>query len=189
MAHPVRSSKNRWALVISQGPENRPVTTKTLKNECWLCSIKSLHADRPRGTADWLPKNLEMFPKIMSGAFSDSTRFNFNGGTVGVFPPIPNLLLKPLILWVSTLILLNLWLKRHPNVHFHFTPTGASWLNQVEVWFSILSRATLKGASFTSPQQVRDAITTFIAVHNEKAAPFQWRKKSVGRKGLKKTLL
>ena len=30
------------------------------------------------------------------------------------------------------------WLKRHPNVHFHFTPTRASWLNQVEIWFSIL---------------------------------------------------
>jgi transposase len=80
----------------------------------------------------------------------------------------------------------DLWLKRHPNVHFHFTPTGASWLNQVEVWFSILSRAALKGASFTSPQQVRDAITNFIAVHNENAAPFQWRKRSVGPKGLKK---
>lgn len=80
----------------------------------------------------------------------------------------------------------DLWLKRHPNVHFHFTPTGASWLNQVEVWFSIMSRAALKGASFISPQQVRDAIDNFIAVHNENAAPFQWRKKSVGPKGLKK---
>lgn len=78
------------------------------------------------------------------------------------------------------------WLSRHPNVQFHFTPTGASWLNQVEVWFSILSRAALKGASFTSPQQVRDAITRFIAVHNENAAPFEWRKKSVGPKSLKK---
>ena len=33
------------------------------------------------------------------------------------------------------------WLKRHPKVHFHFTPTRASWLNQVEIWFSILSLA------------------------------------------------
>jgi len=80
----------------------------------------------------------------------------------------------------------DLWLRRHRNVHFHFTPTGASWLNQVEVWFSILSRAALRGASFISPQQVRDAITKFIAVHNENAAPFEWRKKSVGPKGLKK---
>ena len=41
------------------------------------------------------------------------------------------------------------WLARPPKVHFHFTPTYASWLNQVEVWFSILARAALKGASFT----------------------------------------
>jgi len=80
----------------------------------------------------------------------------------------------------------DLWLKRHPNVHFHFTPTGASWLNQVEVWFSILSRSALKRASFTSPQQVRDAITRFVEVHNENAAPFEWRKSSVGPKNLKK---
>jgi len=80
----------------------------------------------------------------------------------------------------------DLWLKRHPNVHFHFTPTGASWLNQVEVWFSILSRDALKRASFTSPQQVRDAISRFVEVHNENAAPFEWRKASVGPKSLKK---
>jgi transposase len=80
----------------------------------------------------------------------------------------------------------DLWLKRHPNVHFHFTPTGASWLNQVEVWFSILSRGALRRASFTSPQQVRDAITRFVEVHNENAAPFEWRKTSVGPKNLKK---
>ena len=42
------------------------------------------------------------------------------------------------------------WLARHKNVHFHFTPTHASWLNQVEIWFSILARSTLEGASFTS---------------------------------------
>ena len=39
------------------------------------------------------------------------------------------------------------WRARHKNVHFHFTPTHASWLNQVEIWFSILARSTLKGAS------------------------------------------
>src|SRR5712671_6496951 len=42
------------------------------------------------------------------------------------------------------------WLKRHPNVHFHFTPTRASWLNQVEIWFSILAGKALRGASFNS---------------------------------------
>jgi hypothetical protein len=42
------------------------------------------------------------------------------------------------------------WLKRHPLVTFHFTPTRASWLNQVECWFSILQGQSLTGASFTS---------------------------------------
>ena len=68
------------------------------------------------------------------------------------------------------------WLARHPNVHFHYTPTRASWLNQVEVWFSILWRGALRGASFTSPRQVRQAIDAFIAAYNEQAAPFEWRK-------------
>ena len=71
----------------------------------------------------------------------------------------------------------DLWLKRHPEVHFHFTPTHASWLNQVEVWFSILTRGALRGASFTSPGQVRDAIEAFVAAYNPTAEPFQWRKR------------
>ena len=68
------------------------------------------------------------------------------------------------------------WLKRHPNIHFHYTPTYSSWLNQVEVWFSILSRKALRGASFTSPRQLRQAINNFVDAHNSKAAPFEWTK-------------
>ena len=68
------------------------------------------------------------------------------------------------------------WLKAHPNVHLHYTPTYASWLNQVECWFSILSRSALRGASFTSPRQLREAIDKFVKVHNAKAVPFEWTK-------------
>jgi transposase len=68
------------------------------------------------------------------------------------------------------------WLKRHPRVHFHFIPTYSSWLNQVECWFSILSRQALRGASFTSPRQLRQAIDDFVAVYNQNAAPFEWKK-------------
>jgi transposase len=71
------------------------------------------------------------------------------------------------------------WLKRHPLVHFHYTPTYSSWLNQVECWFSILQRSALRGASFTSPQQVRQAIDDFVAAHNPTAAPFEWTKTTV----------
>ncbi len=68
------------------------------------------------------------------------------------------------------------WAKRHPQVHFHYTPTYASWLNQTECWFSILSRGALRHASFTSPQQLREAIDRFVNVYNQTAAPFEWRK-------------
>jgi transposase len=76
------------------------------------------------------------------------------------------------------------WRARHKNVHFHFTPTHASWLNQVEIWFSILARRTLEGASFTSVRQLRQAIDAFIAAYNPTAAPFQWRKATIHPKGL-----
>jgi transposase len=45
-------------------------------------------------------------------------------------------------------------LARHPQVHFHFTPTSARWLNQVEIWFSLLSRKALRGASFKTIARV-----------------------------------
>ena len=71
------------------------------------------------------------------------------------------------------------WLARHPNVHFHFTPTHASWLNQIECWFSILSRQALKGASFTSVRELRQAIDDFIESYNPRAVPFEWKKEKV----------
>ena len=77
------------------------------------------------------------------------------------------------------------WLKRHRNVQFHFTPTHASWLNQVETWFSILWRQSLRGASFQSPRQVRQAIDDFILAYNEHAEPFEWRKTQVHQTPLK----
>ena len=77
------------------------------------------------------------------------------------------------------------WLLRHPNVHFHFTPTHASWLNQIEVWFSILWRGALKGVSFTSPRQVRQAIDRFIEAYIQVAHPFEWKKAIVHQGHLK----
>jgi hypothetical protein len=56
----------------------------------------------------------------------------------------------------------------------------------MEVWFSILTRQALHGASFTSPRQVREAIDRFLAVYNSQAAPFEWRKRVAHRGGLEK---
>jgi transposase len=78
------------------------------------------------------------------------------------------------------------WLRAHPNVHFHFTPTHASWLNQIEIWFSILSRQALQGANFTSVAQLRQAIDEFIKNYNSDAAPFEWTKSQVHQVGVTK---
>ena len=79
----------------------------------------------------------------------------------------------------------DLWLARHPNVHFHFTPTHASWLNQIESWFSILGRQSLRGASFHSVEQLRTHIDSFIDSYNQDARPFVWTKSKVHQKRLK----
>lgn len=68
------------------------------------------------------------------------------------------------------------WLARHPLVRFHYTPTHASWLNQVEVWFSILSRQALRGLSATSVADVCRAIDAFTAARNANPVPFEWTK-------------
>jgi len=79
----------------------------------------------------------------------------------------------------------DLWLARHPNVHFHYTPTHTSWLNQIEIWFSILSGSSLKGGSFRSVQELIAHITSFIADYNDKARPFVWTKSVVHQKRMK----
>jgi transposase len=81
------------------------------------------------------------------------------------------------------------WLADHPNVHFHFTPTSASWLNQVEIWFGIFSRKALKGGSFKDVEHLRQAIEAFVAAYGPTAKPFVWRKREVKGTQLKNTIV
>jgi len=81
------------------------------------------------------------------------------------------------------------WLAAHPNVSFHFTPTSASWLNQVEIWFGIMSRKALRGASFRSVIELRQAIEAFVAAYGPKAKPFVWRKREVKGSQLRSTIV
>lgn len=81
------------------------------------------------------------------------------------------------------------WLAAHPRVHFHFTPTSASWLNQVEIWFGIMSRKALRGASFKNVDDLRHAIEAFVAAYNPKAKPFKWRKRDVKGSQLRNTIV
>jgi len=71
------------------------------------------------------------------------------------------------------------WIIKHPNVHLHYTPTHASWLNQVEIWFGILWKKSLRGASFTTKYMVRKHIDNFTEAYNETASPFEWKAEKV----------
>jgi transposase len=66
------------------------------------------------------------------------------------------------------------WLRRHPRVHFHFTPTSASWLNLVELLFNELSRRQLRRLAVNSVAELIAAITTYLDRRNEAPTPFVW---------------
>jgi hypothetical protein len=70
-------------------------------------------------------------------------------------------------------------------VHFHFTPTWVSWLNRVEIWFSILQGKSLHGGSFTSVKQLRKDIDAFIEAYNQNPKPFVWTKARVHQRCVK----
>ncbi|NUK03740.1 IS630 family transposase [Streptomyces lunaelactis] len=66
------------------------------------------------------------------------------------------------------------WLARHPRIVPHYTPKHASWLNQVEIFFSLLARAVLRHGDFTSRADLLQKVTDFAIVHNETARRFRW---------------
>jgi transposase len=68
------------------------------------------------------------------------------------------------------------WLDERPRITFHFTPTSASWMNQVETWFGILSRQAIRRGSFRSVKELVARIEAFIASWNAGASPFMWVK-------------
>jgi transposase len=68
------------------------------------------------------------------------------------------------------------WLARRPRYHLHFTPTSASWMNQIETWFSLLTRLAIRRGSFKSIPALMLAINRFIEHWNEESAPFKWVK-------------
>lgn len=68
------------------------------------------------------------------------------------------------------------WLATHPRVHFHFTPTGASWLNMVEAWFSALTRKSVRRGSFDTLRALVRHIERYLAEWNAHPTPFVWTK-------------
>jgi transposase len=66
------------------------------------------------------------------------------------------------------------WQAAHPHVHFHFTPTYSSWLNQVELWFAKIERDLIARGIFTSVPDLRKKLRQYITLHNKTAHPFHW---------------
>ena len=80
------------------------------------------------------------------------------------------------------------WLAQHPRLHFHFTPTGASWLNMVEAWFSILTRKSVRRGSFDTVRALIRHIERYRAEWNAHPTPFVWTKEpaDIIRKALRR---
>ena len=68
----------------------------------------------------------------------------------------------------------RVWLARRPRYHLHFTPTYSSWLNQVEIWFGLITRQAIRRGSFTSAADLRRQIETFVEHWNKHPRPFAW---------------
>jgi transposase len=66
------------------------------------------------------------------------------------------------------------WLERHPRFHLHFTPTSASWLNMVEIFFGQLADKAIRRGIFRSVPHLINAIETYLAEHDQDPQPFQW---------------
>jgi len=68
------------------------------------------------------------------------------------------------------------WFARHPRFHPHFTPTSASWINQVERWFALLTEKQIKRGSHRSTAALEQAIRDYLTMHNRNPKPFVWSK-------------
>lgn len=66
------------------------------------------------------------------------------------------------------------WLAARPRYHVHYTPTYSSWLNQVEIWFNIITQKAIRRGSFRSVRQLVTHINDFVAQYNAGAEPFVW---------------
>jgi transposase len=72
--------------------------------------------------------------------------------------------------------MIHRWLVKRPRFHLHFTPTGTSWINQVERWFALLTEKRLRRSAFRSTRELESAIRTYIDQHNQRPKPFRWTK-------------
>jgi transposase len=74
------------------------------------------------------------------------------------------------------------FLKEHPNVRLHFTPTYSSWLNQVEIWFAKIEREVIARGVFTSVRDLARKLMRYIRAYSKAARPFRWKYTDVRRR-------
>jgi len=68
------------------------------------------------------------------------------------------------------------WFAKRPRYHLHFTPTGASWMNLVERWFSALTEKQIRRGAYRSTRELELAIERYLEMHNKHPQPFKWTK-------------
>ncbi|MGH7068044.1 MAG: transposase [Acetobacteraceae bacterium] len=120
------------------------------------------HNYKPHGTTTLFAAPEVVTGKVLAVHSKHRRRVEFLGFMDRVAAVNPERELQVLPDHLSTNKKNERWLERHPNVHFHFTPTRPSWLNQVETWFSILQRRSLTGASFAALARLQEHVDAFV---------------------------
>jgi transposase len=72
--------------------------------------------------------------------------------------------------------------EQHPQVHFHFTPTYSSWLNQIEIWFSKIQRDIIARGVFAFKADLARKIMRYIRHYNKAAVPFRWSNQNTAKR-------
>ena len=72
--------------------------------------------------------------------------------------------------------LIHNYLLSRPRFHLHFTPTSASWLNQVERWFGLITEKRIRRGTFRSTAELEQAIKQYLEAYNQNSKPFVWTK-------------
>jgi transposase len=74
------------------------------------------------------------------------------------------------------------FLETHRNVHFHFTPTYSSWLNQVEIWFSNVERDVIARGIFTSVKDLACKLCRYVNAYSANTKPIKWKYSNPARR-------
>jgi transposase len=148
-----------------------------------ICGVtKSMPSPHPGGAPEiyfWLPAAMPSSAgtfQLRQGPFRASEFLDFLKQIDAQVPPDLDIHIIMNNYATHKSALVRNWLARRAHYHVHFTPTSASWLNQVERWFADLTRKQLRRGVHTSTSQLEADIRAFIKRHNEDPKPYRWTK-------------